>query len=235
MNGECKNCGFKMLTIGTGVSDDEEFISFSFQRACAKMSFELKNMVRNHRILDRKLIFTDKDNSCIWFRETSQEVFLLPKNCQECRQAEYCKDKTFNSYRDQNGCLYFSYVNRDGFVQNKISEMLEERQQTIEELIQSKKDAKSTANRQGIYRSEVICLNKKDVEAQREEDRRFASQYFKTIRTTNQIADEFGVSARRIRALIADRKVGRRVPEGWIFTDKEFEFLKPGKPGRRSV
>jgi hypothetical protein len=40
------------------------------------------------------------------------------------------------------------------------------------------------------------------------------------------------ISSRRVRALAVRRKVGTKIPNGWLFTQADIEKLRPGKPGR---
>jgi len=50
--------------------------------------------------------------------------------------------------------------------------------------------------------------------------------------TTDNVADIFGISARRIRQLARVRRVGQQVSGIWVFTSEEIDKLKPKKTGR---
>lgn len=51
--------------------------------------------------------------------------------------------------------------------------------------------------------------------------------------TPEEVGKIYGITARRVKALAINRKVGEKLTNGaWIFHESDIEKLKPGKTGR---
>lgn len=52
--------------------------------------------------------------------------------------------------------------------------------------------------------------------------------------TADQVAEQYGITPRRIRAIAQRRGIGWQVPHTrqWLFTPEEAELLRPGPVGR---
>ena len=55
-----------------------------------------------------------------------------------------------------------------------------------------------------------------------------------SLRTADQVAEQYGITPRRIRAIAQRRGIGWQVPHTrqWLFTPEEADRLRPGRPGR---
>lgn len=218
MENTCNNCKFKSIRIGTDIFD-HEVLSYSFHMVCFKLPFRLKKLVRVHNLSWGESIIIHKKDSCDWCISGTQAIFLLPKNCNDCNQKQYC----------DGNCLFF-WSPPKKIVRKKISEMLKERQMTIEELIQINKQDKANANKQGIYcDSKVILLNKQDVIALKKEEEALYSLSQKNVKTTGQLALILGVTKNQVPGICSNLKAGKRVVNGWVLTKEELENLKAFK------